>query len=338
SAERVRFVSSGTEAVMLALRRARAFTKRTKTLKVEGHFHGWGDFTLAGVKPPFDTPAGGGWSRCALDETRVVPAAVDALVEALSTREFAALIFEPTGASGGSVPLPPGFLEAAREATRDAGTVLIFDEVITGFRVAPGGVQAKTGIVPDLTTLAKVLAGGLPGGAVAGRRAVMQGLEFTGDRERDRVTRVAHWGTFNANPLSAAAGVACLSQIEDGSHGAKADEFAASFRSELNALFRRLEVPWCAYGSDSVLHVYTGGACGYLSDCDGGMCRLAAAELKAKRAEDLWLKKALWLEGVDWPGGSQAWTSCTHGESELRRTVAAFEGAVKRLRSLGAGI
>ena len=130
-----------------------------------------------------------------------------------------------------------------------------------------------------------------------------------------------------------------LAQIEDGTACRKADEFAARFREETNALFRRLDVPWCSYGRDSVLHVSTGAAgCGYLETCDGALCRADAALLKAKRPEDKWLKKALWLEGVDWPGGKQAWTSMTHGEGELRRTVAAFEGAIARLRSAGADL
>lgn len=338
SAERVRFVMSGTEAVMLALRLARARTGRTKLLRLEGHFHGWGDFTLAGIEPPFKDPSGGGWSRCAIEETRVVPADAAAITEALATREFACLILEPTGASGGAIPLPHGFLEAARVATRETGTVLVFDEVITAFRVAPGGAQARTGILPDLTTLAKVLAGGLPGGAVAGVAEIVDGLAYTGDAERDKHVRVAHWGTFNANPLSAAAGTTCLAQVETGEPGRKAEEFAKRFREELNALFRAEKVAWCAYGEDSILHVYTGSGCGYLGKCDRAPCRASAAELKAKRPEDKWLKRALWLEGVDWPGGKQAWTSCTHGDDELRRTVEAFRGAIARIRKLGGGI
>jgi len=338
SAERVRFVMSGTEAVMLALRLARAHTGRAKVLRLEGHFHGWGDFTLAGIDPPFTDPSGGGWSRAAVDEARVVPADAEAVADALAAREFACLIMEPTGASGGAIPLPPGFLKAAREATRQTGTVLIFDEVITAFRVSPGGAQAKTGILPDLTTLAKVLAGGLPGGAVAGRGEIVDGLAYTGDAERDKHARVAHWGTFNANPLSAAAGAACLAQVEGGEPGRKAEEFARCFREELNELFMKERVPWCAYGEDSVLHVYTGPDCGHRDECDRAHCRASAAELKLKRPVDKWLKRALWLEGVDWPGGKQAWTSCTHADTELRRTVEAFKGAVARIRKHGGGI
>ena len=338
SAERVRFTMSGTEAVMLALRLARAHTGRKRVLRLEGHFHGWSDFTLAGIDPPFDGPSGGGWSRCAVEEAAVVPADAAAITEALACAEFACLIMEPTGASGGSIPLPDGFLEAARAATRATDTVLIFDEVITGFRCSPGGVQSRTGIFPDLTTLAKVLAGGLPGGAVTGRAEIVDGLAYNGDVDHDKHERVAHWGTFNANPLSAAAGTACLAQVETGEPGRKAEVFAQGFRDELNALFKSEKVAWCAYGADSILHVYTGSDCGYLGKCDRAPCRASAAELKAKRPVDKWLKRALWLEGVDWPGGKQAWTSSTHGEGELRRTAEAFRGAIARIRKLGGGI
>ena len=181
-------------------------------------------------------------------------------------------------------------------------------------------------------------AGGLPGGAVAGQGEIVDGLAYTGDPDRDKHVRVAHWGTFNANPLSAAAGAACLAQIEGGEPGRKAEEFAKRFREELNALFKSEKVAWCAYGEDSVLHLYTGSDCGYLGKCNRVPCRAAAAELKLKRPMDKWLKRALWLEGVDWPGGKQAWTSCTHGETELRRTVDAFRGAIARIRKLGGGI
>jgi glutamate-1-semialdehyde 2,1-aminomutase len=339
SAERVRFTMSGTESVMLALRLARAFTGRDGVLKLDGHFHGWSDFTLAGVVPPFDVPSGGGWSRGAVSATRSVPADADTVREALAAREFACLIIEPTGASGGSVPLPPSFLADCREIARATGTVLVFDEVITGFRVSPGGAQAKFGVSPDLTCLGKIVAGGFPGAAVAGRAEVMEGLAFSGEKERDRKRRVAHWGTFNANPVSAAAGVACLEQVRSGEPGRRADEFALSFREELNALFDELNVGWRSYGHDSVLHVNTAPNAAELLGVKSHEARMAAAaELKRKRPEDLWLKKALWLEGVDWPGGKQAWSSCTHGPSELRRTVEAFHAAVERLRGLGAKV
>jgi glutamate-1-semialdehyde 2,1-aminomutase len=339
SAERVRFVGSGTEAVILALRLARAKTRRQRILKLDGHFHGWSDFTLAGLDPPFDRPSGGGLSVCAVESTVTVPAVVDAMTEALATREFAALILEPTGASGGAIPLSAAFLDAARAATARTGTVLIFDEVVTGFRVAPGGVQAKTGILPDLTCLAKILAGGLPGGAVAGVCDVMSHLEFSGDQKRDHESRVSHFGTFNANPLSAAAGVACLEQVACGEPGRAAENFAQAFRRRLNSLFDERKLAWCAYGADSVLHVSTSAAaCPRAGSCDRAFCRAEAVVLKQKRLADLWLKKALWLEGVDWPGGKQAWTSQMHGDRELEHTANAFGAAIDRLRSLNARI
>ncbi len=337
SAERVRFTMSGTESVMLALRIARAFTGRDRVLRLDGHFHGWSDFTLVGIEPPFDVPSGGGWSRGALSATKSVPADAESVREALATKEFACLIFEPTGGAGGAVPLPPDFLADVREITRETGSVLIFDEIITGFRVSPGGAQGKFGVKPDLTCLGKIVAGGLPGAAVTGRAEVMACLVFSGEKERDRKEKVAHWGTFNANPLSAAAGVACLEQVKTGEPGSAAEEFARSFREELNGLFQKEDVGWRAYGNDSVLHVNTAPNAAELLGVTTREARSAAAtELKRKRPEDLWLKKALWLEGVDWPGSKQAWTSCTHGPSELARTVEAFAGAIRRLRKLGA--
>src|SRR5207248_370837 len=131
--------------------------------------------------------------------------------------DIACVILEPTGASYGTVPLDDGFLAGVRDLTRRYGALLIFDEVVTGFRYAPGGIQQLTGIVPDLTTLAKILAGGLPGGAVAGRADVMEALDFRADDPAwNRFRRIHHPGTFNANPLSAVAGVAMLESIADG--------------------------------------------------------------------------------------------------------------------------
>jgi glutamate-1-semialdehyde 2,1-aminomutase len=339
SAQRVRFVNSGTEAVMLALRLARAHTGRDRILKLDGHFHGWSDFTLLGVEPPFDRPSGGGYSLGALAGTTCVAANAKAIGDALATREYAALIMEPTGASGGAIPLDAGFLEEARALSREHGTVLIFDEVITAFRVAPGGVQQVSGVIPDLTCLAKILVGGLPGGAVTGAEEIMNHLAYSGDKERDRSHRVAHWGTFNANPLAAATGSACLELIRSGEPCEQAAAFARDFRSGINDLFRKRDIPWCAYGGDSILHVCTDATdCARLTDCDRSHCSAAADRLKAKRPADMWLKKALWLEGVDWPGGKQAWTSATHGEAELELTIGAFDAATKRLRSLGAAL
>ncbi len=173
SAERVRFTSSGTEATLMALRLARAFTGRSRIVKFQGHFHGWHDYVAYGISPPFDAPNSSGIPAETLSTMLLAPpndlAAVRAHLDARD--DVAAVILEPGGGSNGLIPPDLDFLRGLRALTAERGVVLIFDEVITGFRYAPGGAQQRYGITPDLTTMAKILAGGLPGGAVAGRAA-----------------------------------------------------------------------------------------------------------------------------------------------------------------------
>src|SRR5689334_19106326 len=208
SAELVRFTSSGTEASLLALRLARAATGRERVVKLAGHFHGWHDQVSFGADPPFHGPDTAGVPAVLGQVVTVVPADAPAVAAALHGGDVAAVILEPSGAAWGTVPLPAGLLGELRVLTAATGTALIFDEVISGFRWSPGGVQAVTGITPDLTVLGKILAGGMPGGAVAGRAELMEHLSPPGDDQR----RVAHPGTHNAHPVSAAAGIAALRQ------------------------------------------------------------------------------------------------------------------------------
>ena len=212
SLEMVRFVSSGTEATMSALRLARAFTGRDKIVKFEGCYHGHADGLLV--------QAGSGVATLGLPDSPGVPAscAQETLVarfndvpsvEALFDRHgdaIAAVIVEPVAGNMGVVPPQPGFLEALREITRRAGALLVFDEVIAGFRVAYGGAQSLYGITPDLTCLGKIIGGGLPVGAYGGRREVMQMLAPNGP--------VYQAGTLSGNPLAMAAGVATLRELQ----------------------------------------------------------------------------------------------------------------------------
>src|SRR5439155_1563049 len=165
---------------------------------------------------------------------------------------------EPTGSHFGSIPTPPAFVAALREETRRAGALLIFDEVVTGFRVAPGGAQEKLGIRPDLTTMAKILCGGLPGGACAGRADVMGYLSTKSDPAENRRAKIAHAGTFNANPLSAAAGVAMLSTVADGQAIRFANQQAAKLRHGMNETLAREKVAWKIYGEHSDWKIYFG--------------------------------------------------------------------------------
>ena len=215
-AERVRFTASGTEATHMAVRLARAHTGRPRIMRFQRHFHGWHDHMAFGVDGHFDgSPSPGVLPEVAAEVVLLPPGDLQAVERAFERDDgIAAVILEPTGASTGVVPLGPSFLRGLREATTRHGALLIFDEVVTGFRVAPGGAQAAWGVAPDLCTLAKVLAGGLPGGAVAGRKDIIDWLDFDVSAARRR-EKVPHQGTYNANPLSAAAGVAALRLVRD---------------------------------------------------------------------------------------------------------------------------
>ena len=201
SAEKVRFTSSGTEATMMAVRLARAATGRGRLLRLRNHFHGWNDSVMAAGRTSAGMISAAGHAP-AMQETITAVDQTDlaAVAAELWSGEYAAMILEPTGYSWGTCPLPAEYVAEFRHLTEQSGTILIFDEVVTGFRASPGGVQERIGVRPDLTTLAKIAAGGLPGGAVCGRADLLDQIGF------DAALRVAHPGTFNANPLSAAAG------------------------------------------------------------------------------------------------------------------------------------
>ena len=245
SVEMVRFTASGTEAAMLALRVARAATGRDVVVTLDDHFDGWSDAVsvrLRDGKPA--TPPG--IPQAQLLTTRVVPDGdIEALRAALAPGDVAAVIFETSGAHYGRVPLPEGFALAARDACTAAGTLLVADEVVTGFRVSPGGIQAVLGVRPDLTLFGKVMAGGLPGGAVGGRRDLMEQI----------ATRIDHPGTFNANPLSAAAGIVTLDLCADGSVQDAAAEVAVALEAGWNDVLRRRGVAGRVIRLTSILHL-----------------------------------------------------------------------------------
>ncbi len=328
-ADLVRFTSSGTEATMLALRVARAATGRSKLVKFRGHFHGWHDAVAPGQSPPWDAVPPGVPVSIAAD-TIVLPPELSAVERTLeSDPDVAAVIVEPSGASWGTVPLPAGFLADLRRLTATHGVCLIFDEVITGFRVAPGGMQQASGVTADLVTMAKILAGGLPGGAVAGRRDLLEPIGLPGGNRR----KIQHPGTYNANPLSAASGVACLDLIRDGAVQAACDRTAATLRAELNGVLGRLGVHGAAYGFSSGFHLafdrrITPG------DPESALA-LPPHALKGQRAlpHVAPLTVALLMRGVH-VFGMGGFISAAHGRDDVRRTVDALEGAVRQLRDV----
>ena len=258
-ADKIRFAGSGAEATALAMRVARAHTGKDKIIRWESHYHGWHDYVMPGNLAPFDVPASTGIARGAVDSVVVLPPDLDALERILATEnDIAGVITEGSGASYGTVPLQPGFVQGVRNITQQHGVVMILDEVITGFRWSPGGLQQKLGINPDLCTMAKILTGGMPGGAVAGSEQVMQVMEYTGDSQHDRFQRVSHGGTFNANPYAAATGNAALRIAATGEMQETADRMAERLRVGLREIVDRYEIAACVYGESSTFHVYFG--------------------------------------------------------------------------------
>jgi glutamate-1-semialdehyde 2,1-aminomutase len=204
--ERLRFVSSGTEAAMSAIRLARAATGRDRLIKMAGGYHGHADALL--VQPGSGAtgmPASAGVTRAAAQDTLVAPFNDLPAVEALLDDRVAAVIVEPVAANSGVVPPAPGYLDGLRAVTERHGTLLIFDEVITGFRVARGGAAGRYGVTPDLTVLGKIIGGGLPVGAYGGRAEIMCLVAPEGP--------VYQAGTLSGNPLAMAAGAATLREL-----------------------------------------------------------------------------------------------------------------------------
>ena len=230
-----------------------------------------------------------------------------------------------------------GFLPAVREITRRRDTLLIMDEVITGFRYGPGGIQGSTGVTPDLTTLAKILAGGLPGGAVAGRADIFRALEFSDDPAWNRYHRVHHPGTFNANPLSAAAGVAMLEQVADGRAQATAAATGEALIRALNDALRSLGATRsCVYGEGSIFHILLGqggrvDARGRLEP--GSLDTLTLRQGNPGPVKSAFQEAMRW-RGVDLMSGQGGLVSSAHSAEDVAATVEAFHGAARETRDL----
>jgi glutamate-1-semialdehyde 2,1-aminomutase len=239
--EMIRFVNSGTEATMSALRLARAYTKRDKIIKFDGCYHGHADMLLV--------QAGSGVATLGLPDSPGVPSAVAAdtlvanfndldSVEALFKEypdQIASIIVEPVAGNMGVVPPVKGFLEGLRAITSREGSVLIFDEVMTGFRVHKGGAQTLYNIKPDLTTLGKVIGGGLPVGAYGGKKEIMQLVAPVGPMYQA--------GTLSGNPLAMSAGIAALSLIRGDEVWRKLEQAAAKLEAGISATAEQARVP-----------------------------------------------------------------------------------------------
>lgn len=253
-AEMVRFTNSGTEASMYATRLARADTGKAKIVKFEGSWHGGYDALQVAVKPPMDVPETSGLPEEAVKNTIVAPFNdIEATRQAVKNQEIAAFFVEPVLGAGGGIPAKKEFLRALKELSREKQALLVFDEVITGFRLSPGGAQKFYGVTPDLAVLGKILGGGFPVGAIVGRRETMQRLDAT---IYDRPQLCFHGGTFSANPITMTAGLTMLKLLEDGTIIRQLNRRCAKLRQQLKEIFEQNRVDVQVTGEGSLFLVH----------------------------------------------------------------------------------
>jgi glutamate-1-semialdehyde 2,1-aminomutase len=255
SADMMRYTNSGTEANMYAITLARGYTGRTRIAKIEGGWHGGVECLQKAVKAPFEVADSAGLNPHATDDTVVLPFNdLEAAGRALAREDLAYLVVEPMMGAAGCIPADRDYLLGLRELTARHGTLLAFDEVITGFRLALGGAQQYFGVTPDITILGKILGGGFPIGALCGRRDVFERLDhrrFAGKNER-----VFQGGTFSANPVSLAAGIATLEALENGTVYRELDRLGSRLRAGLTDTFRTHGISAAITGIGSAIGVH----------------------------------------------------------------------------------
>jgi glutamate-1-semialdehyde 2,1-aminomutase len=322
SMEKVRFVNSGTEATMSAVRVARGYTGRSKLIKFEGCYHGHVDALLVKAgsgAATFGSPDSPGIPPAVTAETLVLPyndlGAVERAMDAHGS-EVAAVLLEPVAGNMGLVPPAEGFLAGLREMTARSGSLLIFDEVITGFRLGLGGAQERFGILPDLTCLGKILGGGMPVGAFGGREEIMRVLSPEGP--------VYQAGTLAGNPLAMQSGISTLEQIERPGFHNTLNEKAKGFVLALEEVAREAGRDVRVQSIGSMFTVFFRSEpvvdFGTASGCD--LDRFAA------------FHREILSQGVYWPPSQfeTCFVSEAHGEKEFARTL---EAAVKAFRAAG---
>jgi glutamate-1-semialdehyde 2,1-aminomutase len=251
-AEMIRFTNSGTEANMYAIRLARAFTGRNKIAKFEGGWHGGYDALHVGVKQPFDLPESAGLTPGAVQDTLLLPYNdLEGVEKRLRHEHPACIIVEPMLGSGGGIPADKEFLKGLREFCNKSDILLIFDEVITGFRLAPGGGQEYYGVTPDITVLGKVLGGGFPVGAFCGPRRIMKRLDTTMYK---RPQYSFHGGTFVGNPITMIAGLTTLKMLEDGKVTTRLNRLGDKIRMTIRQIFGKNGVDVQTLGAGSIFN------------------------------------------------------------------------------------
>ena len=321
SVESVRLVSSGTEACMRAIRLARAFTNRDKIIKFAGCYHGHADGLLVKAGSGALThgiPTSAGVPESYASETLVAEynniESVDKFFTANPT-SIAAVIIEPVAGNMGVIPPSPGFLEGLRRITKNNGALLIFDEVITGFRVGPSGAQGLFGITPDITTMGKIIGGGLPVGAYGGRKEIMDMVAPLG--------AMYQAGTLSGNPLAVSAGIATLTELQKPGVFKKLEEMAERLTEGLTKAFQAAEIP---SSINRVGSMFTGffndGPVMTLEDAEGSDTEMYGRYFHAMQENGVYIAPSQFEAGF---------VSTAHTESDIDATVTKASEALRTL-------
>ena len=255
SAEMVRYTSSGTEANMYGTRLARAYTGKNKMLKIEGGWHGGYDSLHTNVSRPYEKSESAGLNPKVIEDTYAVPFNdLKSVKEVLKSGDFACVILEPVMGAAGFITPEPGYLEGLREICDHFDSLLIFDEVITGFRLGMGGAQEYYSVIPDLTIMGKVMGGGFPVGAFCGPEEIMKLLDHY--KYPDSEKRSAHGGTFTGNPISMVAGCATIDILKSGEIHKHINRLGLKMREGLQEIFNNSELPATVTGVGSTFGIH----------------------------------------------------------------------------------
>jgi glutamate-1-semialdehyde 2,1-aminomutase len=334
--DKVTFCNSGTEATMYALRLARATTGRPLIAKFEGGYHGTHDLLAVSfgrprpgpdqtgpVEDPVTVPESPGLAEGAWKATIVLPYNHPAAFDKIRRHadQLAGIIIEPVLGAGGTIPAKKEFLSELRRITQEIGAFLIFDEIITGFRLSKGGAQELYGIIPDVSTYGKVAGGGLPIGAVGGTAEAMQLMEYDVDFARSILVA----GTFNGNPLTVAAGMAVLRRLnEEPQLYAHMDAMGERFRNEINRFAQERDYPAVATGVGSMFSMHpVRGPVHSVRDLRAG-----------NRAANAGLGLLYRMNGLH-ISPSHGFMSAAHTEEDITHLIEIYQGAMEALREHG---
>ena len=323
-AEMVRFNCAGSEVVQAALRVARAATGRSIIVKFEGHYHGWLDNVLWSIAPtpdqfgpetsPTPVPASAGQDLPAGQHTEVLTWNNLSILEARLRRgDVAAVIMEPAMCNTSAIAPAQGYLEGVRKVCSETGTILIFDEIITGFRLAPGGAQQRLGVIPDLATFGKAIANGFPVSALAGRRDLMEQMATGG---------VLHGGSYNALPAAMAAVVATLNELNRPETSSYLEEQGKKLMTGIKDALADADVEAQVQGFPQIFHVALGTSTPFSNYRDS---------LAADKARYVNFTTALLSHGVRALERGAWFLSTVHDDAVIDETIAAVEAAAKEV-------